>query len=98
MNQEKSSSSKENYDHELLFGVNSEAILSMHHQTKGIVGQNLLVEVLSVERMSTDLKLIMKNRAREIVFRNEEDAILMYDLILGYKEFQRIRKKDKYGN
>lgn len=88
---------KEKTDHDLVFGVNSEAILSMHPDTKEIVGQNLLVEVVRLERDGSHVALKFKNRVREFVFATEEHAVLMTDLIRAYKDFQRTRKKEKYG-
>jgi hypothetical protein len=84
-------------EREILFGVNSDAVFTMNHQNKSILTKNLLVEILSTELENKVLTLKFKTKKKEYEFYNQEDADLMTKLINGYKDFQRMRKKEKFG-
>eukprot|EP00475_Leptophrys_vorax_P005069 TRINITY_DN13050_c0_g1_i1.p1 TRINITY_DN13050_c0_g1~~TRINITY_DN13050_c0_g1_i1.p1 ORF type:complete len:441 (-),score=138.49 TRINITY_DN13050_c0_g1_i1:102-1424(-) len=83
-------------DKEILFGVNSDAVVTMNHMNKSIQTKNLLVEILSTELDGKVLALKFKSKKREYEFYSLEDALLMINLINGYKDFQRMRKKEKF--
>ncbi len=84
-------------EREILFGVNSDAVITMNNQNKSILTKNLLVEILSTELENKVLTLKFKTKKKEYEFYNQEDAELMLHLINGYKDFQRMRKKEKFG-
>jgi len=86
----------EGLDHELLFGVNSEAVLALSHPQRSIISYHLLAEILECEREVNQVSLQIKHRRRTFLFRSEEDAFLVMDLITKYREFQRLRRKEKF--
>lgn len=69
----------------------------MQPKTKEIICQNLLVEILAHEIDGKSVTLKFKSKRKEYTFVTVEDSALMIELIHGYKEFHRIRKREKVG-
>lgn len=58
-----------------------------------------MVEIIesSLGDKEKSILLQFKSRTKSFVFITLEEAKLVLDLIMGYKEFQRIQKKERYG-